>query len=195
MEQLKKPDAGYKFCKVTAYSRYHRASWLFGIRGRVKLLEQLLLKAIAESQVELYSIQFRPHLADSIGVDSITVSNIQSALRSLSKNKLFLNQKMVTIKSGMLFLKNRLQMKYNFFNLRFQFLIRCWSERNCTLTGCCGSKYFWSNDKLNSFIFDFLGMFLYFSSWHFLRKSALRQIRYVAFIYVWKVSSIILSPF
>src|SRR5690606_40418867 len=94
-----------------------------GLGGEFKLLEQLLLKAIAESQVELYSIQFRPHLADSIGVDSITVSNIQSALRSLSKNKLFLNQKMVIIKSGMLFLKNKLQMKYNFFNLRFQFLL------------------------------------------------------------------------
>ena len=56
-----------------------------GLWGEFKFLEQLILKAIAESQVELYSIQFRQHLADSIGIDSITVSSIQLALRSLSK--------------------------------------------------------------------------------------------------------------
>lgn len=87
-----------------------------GLWGEFKLLEQLILKAIAESQVELYSSQFRQHLADSIGVDNIAVSSIQSALRSLSKNKLFLNQRMVLMKSRMLFLKNGLWMKHNFEN-------------------------------------------------------------------------------
>ena len=59
-----------------------------GLWGEFKLLEQLILKAIAESQVELYSSQFRQHLADSIGVDNIAVSSIQSALRSLSKKQI-----------------------------------------------------------------------------------------------------------
>lgn len=66
--------------------------------GEFKFLEQLILKAIAESQVELYSIQL--------------------ALRCLSKNKLFLNQKMVLMKSSMLFLKNGLWMKHKFFNIQ-----------------------------------------------------------------------------
>ncbi|MGQ1176679.1 hypothetical protein ACT4WA_00935 [Acinetobacter baumannii] len=59
-----------------------------GLWGEFKLLEQLILKAIAESQVELYSSQFRQHLADSIGVDNIAVRFIQSALRSLSKKQI-----------------------------------------------------------------------------------------------------------
>lgn len=59
-----------------------------GLWSEFKPLEQLLLKGIAESQAELYSSQFRQHLADSIGVDSIAVSSIQSALRSLSKKQI-----------------------------------------------------------------------------------------------------------
>ncbi|MDO5542959.1 MAG: hypothetical protein Q4F77_06575 [Acinetobacter sp.] len=60
-------------------------------RGRwndFKPLEQFILKAISSAQVELYSSQFRQQLAEAIGVENISVSNVQSALRSLSKKQL-----------------------------------------------------------------------------------------------------------
>ena len=53
-----------------------------------KPLEQFILKAISSAQVELYSSQFRQQLAEAIGVENISVSNVQSALRSLSKKQL-----------------------------------------------------------------------------------------------------------
>lgn len=59
-----------------------------GLWQGLKLLEQLLLKAIAMQEQELYSAAFRQELADSIGVESVPVSSVQSALRSLANKQI-----------------------------------------------------------------------------------------------------------
>lgn len=55
------------------------------------ILEQLILQSIVQGESALFSESKRIQLAEQMGLDSLTVSNIQSAIRSLQRRKIIGN--------------------------------------------------------------------------------------------------------